>query len=65
METKVERQIVFEYGPDGSKPFQEVVAGFYTWDELTGQIRDSRWGSPYREISRRERTVTYGDWEDK
>lgn len=64
MKTVIELRIEYAYGPDKSKPYQGVVSGAYSWDELENQIRDERWGSPYEITRRQERTVTYGDWED-
>lgn len=65
METVTERWITYEYGPEGMKePFVSWFAGAYTWEELIAQIEDDRWGSGYRITSRKERTVTYGDWDE-
>lgn len=61
METKIERRIRYEYGP-GTHTYDGVFSGFYTWEQLINDIEDDRWGSPYRIISKEERTVTYSDW---
>lgn len=59
MREVTERRVTYQYG---SKPFQGVFAGAYTWPQLTEMIKDDRWGSPYEIILKEERTVTYGDW---
>lgn len=65
METVTERLITYQYGPDSmAVPFTSTVGGVYTWEELISRIEDDRWGSGYEIISRKERTVTYGDWEE-
>lgn len=64
-ETVTERWITYEYGPEGmEEPFVSGRAGRYTWKELIAQIEDDRWGSNYTITHRKERTVTYTDWEE-
>ena len=65
MKTVTERLITYQYGPDSmAVPFTNTVGGVYTWNQLISFIEDDRWGSGYEIISRKERTIIYGDWEE-
>lgn len=65
MDIVTERLITYEYGVASMiVPFTSSVGGVYTWDELIEQINDDRWGSPYKIVNRKERTIIYGDWEE-